>query len=172
MKQENTPDVLHNDDQALVEQLNRYPQTFPGQYRILLSEFYDCENQNAETAEVSKEILLELLKERRAEKKAEIAAFRHCTCFSFDENLTAALEGKYERAADEEYLEQNLHRILETALNALTQTQKRRCELFYYERCSIAQIAKKEGVSAKTVRFSIDQALKALKDILGKLHEI
>lgn len=52
------------------------------------------------------------------------------------------------------------------ALEQLTQTQRRRLELFFFYGWTERQIAKYEGINRYAVRTSLDSAIKKLKKIL------
>ena len=54
------------------------------------------------------------------------------------------------------------------AINTLQPLQKRRIELYFYEKLSYSQIAKKEGCSKVAVKYSIDLALRDLKKFFSK----
>lgn len=81
-----------------------------------------------------------------------------------DEVLEISLLGVYEDTADLlERMERNarLHR----AIGKLTEVQRRRLNLYYFEELTYSQIAKLEGVSHRAIIYSIEQALKQLKTL-------
>ena len=57
---------------------------------------------------------------------------------------------------------------LKLAINELTETQKRRIELYYFEGLTQQEIAKKEKTSLRAVQYTLNSSLKKLKEILKK----
>lgn len=81
-----------------------------------------------------------------------------------DEVLEISLLGVYEDTADLlERMERNTR--LHKAIGKLTEVQRRRLSLYYFEGLTYSQIAKLEGVSHRAVIYSIEQALKQLKTL-------
>lgn len=81
-----------------------------------------------------------------------------------DEVLEISLLGIYEDTADLlERMERNAR--LHKAIGKLTEVQRRRLRLYYFEGLTYSQIAKLEGVSHRAVIYSIEQALKQLKTL-------
>lgn len=81
-----------------------------------------------------------------------------------DEVLEISLLGAYEDTADLlERMERNAQ--LHKAIGKLTEVQRRRLSLYYFEGLTYSQIAKLEGVSHRAVIYSIEQALKQLKTL-------
>lgn len=81
-----------------------------------------------------------------------------------DEVLEISLLGIYEDTADLlERMERNAR--LHKAIGKLTEIQRRRLRLYYFEGLTYSQIAKLEGVSHRAVIYSIEQALKQLKTL-------
>lgn len=81
-----------------------------------------------------------------------------------DEVLEISLLGVYEDTADLlERMERNAQ--LHKAIGKLTEVQRRRLSLYYFEGLTYSQIAKLEGVSHRAVIYSIEQALKQLKTL-------
>lgn len=81
-----------------------------------------------------------------------------------DEVLEISLFGVYEDTADLlERMERDAQ--LHKAIGKLTEVQRRRLSLYYFEGLTYSQIAKLEGVSHRAVIYSIEQALKQLKTL-------
>lgn len=81
-----------------------------------------------------------------------------------DEVLEISLLGVYEDTADLlERMERDTR--LHKAIGKLTEVQRRRLSLYYFEGLTYSQIAKLEGVSHRAVIYSIEQALKQLKTL-------
>lgn len=161
----------YREEPDLMEIPPRFIETDEGKYVIYLSDFYDFDAPTNETAEVEKEVLIALLQSKRLEKRIEIRDYRHRVPFNFDENETAALEGIYTESADETFFHQFENAALYHALHLLQPTQRRRCELYYFERLSLEEIALLENVTPKAVRFCIDRALVQLRKLLADYYE-
>lgn len=81
-----------------------------------------------------------------------------------DEVLEISLLGVFEDTADLlERMERNAR--LHEAIGKLTEVQRRRLRLYYFEGLTYSRIAKLEGVSHRAVIYSIEQALKQLKTL-------
>ena len=57
---------------------------------------------------------------------------------------------------------------LRIAIDSLTNTQKRRIKMYYFEDLTLQEIAKIEGCYIKNVHKSIEQEKEKLKEILKK----
>jgi RNA polymerase sigma factor (sigma-70 family) len=81
-----------------------------------------------------------------------------------DEELESSLLPSYEDAAD---LLEKMDRYsrLYTAIDKLTETQKRRLCLYFFDSMNYSQIARSEGVNHRTVMDTIEQALKQLRKL-------
>ena len=171
MKRRTDTDPCYRMEPDLREIPPRFIETDEGKYVIYLSDFYDFDTPTDETAEVEKEVLIALLRSKRLEKRIEICDYRHRVPFHFDENETAALEGIYVESAEETCLHQIENAALYHALRSLQPSQRRRCELYYFERLSLEEIALLENVTPKAVRFCIDRALVQLRKMLADYYE-
>lgn len=84
-----------------------------------------------------------------------------------DEDLTSSLFPAYEDTADLlEEMERNAR--LHEAVGKLTEVQRRRLCLYYFDGLSYRQIARLEGVTHRAVIGTIAQALKQLKTFFQK----
>ena len=69
----------------------------------------------------------------------------------------------------EEQIENKLiNRKLKDAINSLSELQKRRIKMYYFENMTQQEIADKEGVSLRAVQYTLNDALKELKKIFEK----
>jgi RNA polymerase sigma factor (sigma-70 family) len=84
-----------------------------------------------------------------------------------DEDLTSSLLPIYEDTADLlERMERDTR--LHEAIGKLTDVQRRRLSLYYFDGLSYSRIAKIEGVSSQTVFSTIEKALKHLRKLYRK----
>ncbi len=68
---------------------------------------------------------------------------------------------------EDEYVRREQMLKLRTALQTLTDSQRRRLELYIEDELSIREIAKSEGVDYSSVKESINAAKKKIKKALG-----
>lgn len=84
-----------------------------------------------------------------------------------DEDLTSSLLPAYEDTADLlERMERDAR--LHESIGKLTEVQRRRLCLYYYDGLSYSRIARLEGVASQTVFSTIEKALKRLKKLYRK----
>lgn len=81
-----------------------------------------------------------------------------------DEYMQNSLLGAYEDTADLLDRMESAAR-LHKAIDKLTEVQRRRLRLYYFEGLTYSRIAKLEGVSHRAIIYSIEQALKQLKTL-------
>lgn len=84
------------------------------------------------------------------------AARRHRVC-SFDETI-----GEHEIIHDEEQTQELIAKLYEH-VNELTEIQRRRMKMYYFQELTLEEIARMEGTSAHSILYSIQQAIKKLK---------
>ena len=88
------------------------------------------------------------------------------------EHLELSDEILYSRSIDKKYnIEQEveqkiLYENLYNAINSLTDTQKKRIKLYYFEYKTMKEIAEIENCTIGSVKDSIDSAIKKLKKLL------
>ena len=85
MKRSVDTDPIYREEPDLREIPPRFMETDEGKYVIYLSDFYDFDAPNYETAEVERDVLIALLRSKRLEKRIEIRDYRHRVPFHFDE---------------------------------------------------------------------------------------
>lgn len=72
------------------------------------------------------------------------------------------------KSLEEQVEEKILNEEIKLAINNLTEIQKRRLKLYYFDNYTLEKIAKIEGCSIISVKESIDSALVKLKKIIKK----
>lgn len=58
---------------------------------------------------------------------------------------------------------------LRKAINSLSEIQKRRIQMYYFDGLTQQEIANKEGTSLRAVQYTLNNAIKELKEILKNL---
>ena len=87
----------------------------------------------------------------------------YCDAVELDEYAGASLE---DNLADKEGLS-NLYEVVE---NCLTETQRRRFKLYYFQGLTIRQIAKVENVSFASAKESLNQSKQKIKKYLKNFN--
>ena len=82
-----------------------------------------------------------------------------------DESLNARAAVKPAMLEDEVILDMR-NKELHKAIMSLPEVQRRRIVLYYFSGLTYEQIADKEGCTKRAIKFSIDIAIKKLKEIL------
>ncbi|MDO5557944.1 MAG: sigma-70 family RNA polymerase sigma factor [Clostridia bacterium] len=89
---------------------------------------------------------------------------RHIEHIDLDEN-SIYLKGGCQLPSTESVVEQKLQsEELYLAINKLSDIQKRRIKMYYFEDLNLRQIAEKEGCSIMSVKESIESGIKKLKN--------
>lgn len=82
-----------------------------------------------------------------------------------DESLNARAAIKPAMLEDEVILDMR-NKKLHNAIMSLPEVQRRRILLYYFSELTFEQIAKMEGCTKRAIKFSVDIAIKKLKEIL------
>lgn len=91
---------------------------------------------------------------------------RHIEHFDFDENFLY-LKGYIQTDNVESQVETKMqNEELYLAINQLSDVQKRRIKMYYFEDKTLQEIAKIENVHFTTIKESIDSGIKKLKNLL------
>jgi len=129
---------------------------------------YKTANGNEICVEVST-LVKELLEQSDRQIRSQRRQDRRHLDFAVhtDEDLTGSLLPAYEDTADLlERMERDAR--LHEAIGRLTEVQRRRLCLYYYEGLNYSRIARLEGVTSQTVFSTIEKALKRLKKLYRK----
>lgn len=137
------------------------------EFKIYTVEFVDV-NQKRHRVEVSEKVY-QAFDEFELDDISQIHKFRKHIEHSevYDESL-------FNRALNvpisvEEQVEQNIMvEQLKCAINQLSEVQKRRIKMYYFDDMKLREIAEKEGCSIMSVKDSINIGLKKLEQILQK----
>lgn len=133
--------------------------------KIRIKDFYNNVIGEQEYTYVSKEVYETLANSFRKEAHAEhMRDLRHRSAEGYIEGDTEDLILNYENTLEEEViLKMDLER-LQIALQSLTEIQRERLQLYFFERLSTREIAERQGINQNAVWKSIQMAIKNLRN--------
>lgn len=135
--------------------------------RIRIKDFYKDAIGEIEYTYVSEEVYEALVNTFRKEAHAEeMRDLRHITKDGYVEGDTEDLLIETEESVEDYVIRQLEIKQLQKAMQQLTENQKERLQLYFFEGLTYRQIGEKLGISDKSVRESIDAALKKIKKII------
>lgn len=135
--------------------------------RIRIKDFYKDAIGEIEYTYVSEEVYEALVNTFRKEAHAEeMRDLRHVTKDGYVEGDTEDLLIETEESVEDYVIRQLEIKQLQKAMRQLTENQKERLQLYFFEGLTYRQIGEKLGISDKSVRESIDAALKKIKKII------
>ena len=136
--------------------------------RIRVKDFYKDAIGEIEYTYVSEEVYEALANTFRKEAHAEeMRDLRHVTKDGYVEGDTEDLLMETAESVEDYVIRQLEIKQLQKAMQQLTETQKERLQLYFFEGLTYRQIGEKLGISDKSVRESIEAALKKIKKILN-----
>jgi len=93
-------------------------------------------------------------------------ASRHLSEMGMSEESLCHLIADSSESMEDRVYRRIMYQKLHKAIDQLPEIQRRRVLLYYFEGHTYEQIAQMEGCSKRAVKFSVDIALKKLKDYL------
>ena len=118
--------------------------------------FIDKQNRE-HTVELTQEIYDVIRDSQNKISSLARAARRHGVC-SFDETIV-----EHEIIHDEEQTQELIAKLYEH-FDELTEIQRRRMKMYYFQELTLEKIAQMEGTSARSILYSVQQAIKKLKN--------
>ena len=133
--------------------------------RIRVKDFYKDAIGETEYTYVTKEVYEALTETFRKEAHAqEMRDLRHITKEGYTEGETEDLAFESGESLEDMVIRQMELETLQKAMQSLTEVQRERLHLYFFEGLTYRQIAEKKGVGEKNVRESIAGALKKIKN--------
>ena len=132
--------------------------------RIRIKDFYKDAVGETEYTYVSHEVyeaLTDLF--RREEHAEEMRDLRHLTAGGYIEGETEEQMAGETKSLEDMIIHQMDLETLQKAVQSLTQVQKERLHLYFFEGMTFRQIAEKTGISDMSVRESVEASLKKIK---------
>ena len=133
----------------------------------LIAVFKDSENKIQEV-EISDIIKDTLIKERLIEKRQQNEFDRHIEHSEIYENKLPARVLDKPISIEDEFANKLLNKELKNAINSLSELQKRRIQMYYFENKTLKEIAEIEGCAIMSVKDSLDLAINNLEKKLKK----
>lgn len=132
--------------------------------RIRVKDFYTDAIGETEYTYVTKEVYEALTETFRKEAHAqEMRDLRHITKEGYTEGETEDLAFESGESLEDMVIRQMELETLQKAMQSLTEVQRERLHLYFFEGLTYRQIAEKKGIGEKNVRESITGALKKIK---------
>ena len=132
--------------------------------RIRVKDFYKDAIGETEYTYVTKEVYEALTETFRKEAHAqEMRDLRHVTKEGYTEGETEDLAFDSGESLEDMVIRQMEMETLQKAMQSLTEAQRERLHLYFFEGLTYRQIAEKKGIGEKNVRESITGAIKKIK---------
>ena len=132
--------------------------------RIRVKDFYKDAIGETEYTYVTKEVYEALTETFRKEAHAqEMRDLRHVTKEGYTEGETEDLAFDSRESLEDMVIRQMEMETLQKAMQSLTEVQRERLHLYFFEGLTYRQIAEKKGIGEKNVRESITGAIKKIK---------
>lgn len=133
--------------------------------RIRVKDFYKNAIGETEYTYVTKEVYEALTETFRKEAHAqEMRDLRHITKEGYTEGETEDLAFESGESLEDMVIRQMEMETLQKAMQSLTEVQRERLHLYFFEGLTYRQIAEKKGIGEKNVRESITGAIKKIKN--------
>ena len=130
--------------------------------------FKDYEH-NIHEVEISSLIKEALINEKRKEKKQHNEFDRHIEHSEIYENKLPFRLMDNPISLEDEFVNKQINKELKNAINTLSELQKRRINMYYFQRMTQQEIADKEGTSLRAVQYTLNHALEKLKKFYKNL---
>ncbi|MEQ2530958.1 RNA polymerase sigma factor [Roseburia inulinivorans] len=132
--------------------------------RIRVKDFYTDAIGETEYTYVTKEVYEALTETFRKEAHAqEMRDLRHVTKEGYTEGETEDLAFDSGESLEDMVIRQMELETLQKAMQSLTEVQRERLHLYFFEGLTYRQIAEKKRIGEKNVRESITGAIKKIK---------
>lgn len=140
---------------------------YTNEYNKHIAIFRDGDNkiQEVEISDIIKEALIN---EKRKEKRQKNEFDRHIEHSIVYENKLNARVMDKPINLEEQFENKLINKKLKDAISSLSDIQKRRINMYYFENMTQQEIADKEGVSLRAVQYTLNDALEELKKIFEK----
>ena len=140
---------------------------YTNEYNKHIAIFRDANNKIQEV-EISDIIKDALINEKRKEKRQKNEFDRHIEHSIVYENKLNFRVMDKPISLEEQFENKIINQNLKDAISSLSEVQKRRIKMYYFEKMTQQEIANKEGVSLRAVQYTLNDALEELKKIFKK----
>lgn len=129
--------------------------------------FKDFEN-NIQEVKIDSNIKKALIEEKRKEKSQQNKFDRHIEHSEIYDNKLPSRVMDKPISLEDEFENRLIYKELKKAINSLSELQKRRIQMYYFENKTLREIAKIEGCAIMSVKNSLDVAINNLEKKLKK----
>lgn len=139
----------------------------PEWIRIRIKDFYTDAVGEEEFTLVAPEVYEALAVEfKRAADAQRKRDERNRAPIYYEDGETDDLLMFRQESLEEQVLRKLEIHMLQKAMQELTETQRKRLQLYFFAGYTYAEIAKEQGVSEHSVRMSVESAIRHLKELL------
>lgn len=136
--------------------------------RIRVKDFYKDAIGESEYTYVTKEVYEAMTETFRKETHAqEMRDLRHITKEGYTEGETEDLAFDSGESLEDMVIRQMELETLQKAMQSLTDVQKNRLQMYFFEGMTIREIAEKEGINRNAVWKSLQATIARLKEFFG-----
>lgn len=136
--------------------------------RIRVKDFYKDAIGESEYTYVTKEVYEAMTETFRKEAHAqEMRDLRHITKEGYTEGETEDLAFDSGESLEDMVIRQMELETLQKAMQSLTDVQKKRLQMYFFEGMTIREIAEKEGINRNAVWKSLQATIARLKEFFG-----
>lgn len=136
--------------------------------RIRIKDFYKDAIGETEYAYVSREVYEAMTETFRKEAHAqEMRDLRHITRDGYTEGETEDLAFDTGEALEDMIIRRLELETLQKAMQSLTDVQKKRLQMYFFEGMTIREIAEREGINRNAVWKSLQATIARLKEFFG-----
>lgn len=136
--------------------------------RIRIKDFYKDAIGETEYTYVSKEVYEAMTETFRKEAHAqEMRDLRHITRDGYTEGETEDLAFDTGESLEDMIIRRMELETLQKAMQSLTDVQKKRLQMYFFEGMTIREIAEREGINRNAVWKSLQATIARLKEFFG-----
>lgn len=136
--------------------------------RIRIKDFYKDAIGETEYTYVSKEVYEAMTETFRKEAHAqEMRDLRHITRDGYTEGETEDLAFDTGESLEDMIIRRMELETLQKAMQSLTDVQKKRLQMYFFEGMTIREIAEREGINRNAVWKSLQVTIARLKEFFG-----
>ncbi len=129
--------------------------------------FKDSENK-IKRVEISNIVFELLINEKKKEKSQQNEYDRHIEHSEIYENNLPSRVMDKPISLEEQFENKLINKELKEAINSLSELQKRRIQMYYFENKTLREIAEIEGCAIMSIKDSLDVAINKLEKKLKK----
>lgn len=146
-----------------------YSEYYEIQYDTESKKFYNCFRDGMKKyhkVEIDKKIADIYIKSWSADKKIEHEIERHIEHSEVYENNLNSRAMDKPLSLEDEIIRKSTFKDLKNAIKELPEIQQRRIKMYYFDEMNMIQMEEKEHCSKVAIKYSLDNAIEKLKEII------